>query len=142
MFRTSLAHPQKALRKGHLVYYVRIMSVACATIAVKLRSWHSSLYARNIPSAVCVAPPEDEQVMLETCRGPWFSVNLMKSASRWFHYTDNVHTWHNMETQSDTLPQVRELPVRLLTADSGDEGRATDALICLSVFRGMETTCM
>jgi hypothetical protein len=25
---------------------------------------------RNIPSAVCLAPPEDKQVMLETCRGP------------------------------------------------------------------------
>jgi hypothetical protein len=26
--------------------------------------------ARNIPSAVCVAPPEDEEVMLESYRGP------------------------------------------------------------------------
>jgi hypothetical protein len=25
-------------------------------------------HARNIPSAVCLAPPEDEQAMLETCR--------------------------------------------------------------------------
>jgi hypothetical protein len=35
------------------------------------QSWHSqlTLHARNIPSAVCVAPPEDEQVILETCRG-------------------------------------------------------------------------
>jgi hypothetical protein len=24
----------------------------------------------TIPSFVCVAPPEDEQVMLETCNGP------------------------------------------------------------------------
>jgi hypothetical protein len=32
--------------------------------------------------------PEDEQVMLETCRGLWFSINWMESASRWFHYTD------------------------------------------------------
>jgi hypothetical protein len=33
-------------------------------------SWHSRLiYARNIPSAVCLAPPEDERVMLESCRG-------------------------------------------------------------------------
>jgi hypothetical protein len=46
--------------------------------------WHSqlTLYARIIPSAVCVAPPEDEPVMLETWRGPWFSINWMKSASR------------------------------------------------------------
>jgi hypothetical protein len=36
-----------------------------------LQSWHSqlTLHARNIPSAVFVAPPEDEQAMLETCRG-------------------------------------------------------------------------
>jgi hypothetical protein len=26
-----------------------------------------TLYARNIPNAVFVAPPDDEQVMLETC---------------------------------------------------------------------------
>jgi hypothetical protein len=47
MFRAVLAHPQEALHKRHLVYFVRV-----------------------IPSAVCVVPPEDEQVMLETCRGP------------------------------------------------------------------------
>jgi hypothetical protein len=35
-----------------LVYCVRIMSVGCATFAV------------------CVAPPEDDQIVLETCRGP------------------------------------------------------------------------
>jgi hypothetical protein len=40
------------------------------------------------PGAVCAARPEDEQVTLEKCRGPWFSINLMKHASRWFHYTD------------------------------------------------------
>jgi hypothetical protein len=26
--------------------------------------------------------------MLETCRGLWFWINWIKSASRWFHYTD------------------------------------------------------
>jgi hypothetical protein len=26
--------------------------------------------------------------MLETCRGPYFLINWIKSASRWFHYTD------------------------------------------------------
>jgi hypothetical protein len=41
-------------------------------------SWHSQLksYARNKSSGVCVAPSEDEQVMLETCRGLWFSIKL------------------------------------------------------------------
>jgi hypothetical protein len=58
--------------------------------AVPLQSCHSqlTLYARNTLNAVCGAPPEDEQAMLETCRGLWFSKNWMKIASRWFHCTD------------------------------------------------------
>jgi hypothetical protein len=52
MFRTLVAHPQEALHKRHLVYCVRVMSVG------------------KLPSAVFATPPEDEQVMLETCRGP------------------------------------------------------------------------
>jgi hypothetical protein len=89
MLRASLAHLQEALHKRHLIYWVR-MSVGCATSAVPLKSWHSqlTLYARNISSAVCSAPPENQQAMLEICRGPWFSINWMKSASRWFYYTD------------------------------------------------------
>jgi hypothetical protein len=57
----------------------------------KPQSWYSqlTLYAHNTTSAVCVGPPEDEQLMLETCTGPWFSINRMKSVSRWFHYTEN-----------------------------------------------------
>jgi hypothetical protein len=50
----------------------------------------TAIVAHSIPSAVCETPPEDKQVMLETCRGPWFSINWMKSASRWFHYTDKL----------------------------------------------------
>jgi hypothetical protein len=42
--------------------------------------WHGCSKAATVSQ-----PPEDEQVMLETCRGPWFSTNWMKSASRWFH---------------------------------------------------------
>jgi hypothetical protein len=30
----------------------------------------STVLRSNIPSVVCASPPEDEQVMLETCRGP------------------------------------------------------------------------
>jgi hypothetical protein len=45
--------------------------------------WHACIFTAPQPM-----PPEDEQVMLETCRGPWFSINWMKSVSRWFHYTD------------------------------------------------------
>jgi hypothetical protein len=58
VFRALLAHPQETLQKRHLVCCVRVMSVG------------SKPGSSNIPSAVCVAPPDDEQVMLETCRGP------------------------------------------------------------------------
>jgi hypothetical protein len=37
--------------------------------------WHGcseTLYAQSVPNAVWEVPPEDEQVMLETCRSPWF----------------------------------------------------------------------
>jgi hypothetical protein len=36
MFRELLPHPQEVLHKRHFVYYVRIMSVGCGTVAVKL----------------------------------------------------------------------------------------------------------
>jgi hypothetical protein len=57
-FRALRAHPQE--------------TVGCGAVTVKLQSCQSqmTLYARNIPHAVSVAPPEDEQVMFETCRGP------------------------------------------------------------------------
>jgi hypothetical protein len=91
MFRALLAHPQKALHKRHLLYCVRVMSVGCTWM-----DWNSSpvaanihnTHARNKSSAVCVADPEDEQVMLETCSGPWFWRNWMKSSSGWLHRTD------------------------------------------------------
>jgi hypothetical protein len=106
MFRALLAHPQEALHKRHIVYCVHIFSVGCAMGAVKLQPCHSqlTLYARNIPKAVCVAPPENEQLMLETCSGHWFSIKWMKSASRWFHYTytqnfNNNNRWKWVDTR-------------------------------------------
>jgi hypothetical protein len=35
-------------------------------------------------------PFVDEQVMIETCRSCWFSINWMKSASRWSHHADTL----------------------------------------------------
>jgi hypothetical protein len=65
MFRALLAHSQVSLYKLHFVYCVRVMSV-------ESQSWCSSLtqHVRNIPSAVCLAPHEDEQVILEIRSGP------------------------------------------------------------------------
>jgi hypothetical protein len=68
-FRALLAHPQEASK-------------------LWLYRSQLTLYARNIQSAIYIAPLEDEQVMLETCKGPWFSINWMKVASRWFRYAD------------------------------------------------------
>jgi hypothetical protein len=50
-FRALVAHPQEAHHKRHL--YIAYMLCQLAA-----------------PSSFCVAPPEEEQVMLETCRGP------------------------------------------------------------------------
>jgi hypothetical protein len=51
MFRALLAHLQEALHKQQLVYCVRIMSAGC------YQGWSGTLV------------PEDEQVVLKTCRG-------------------------------------------------------------------------
>jgi hypothetical protein len=62
MFRALhvLAHPQEMLDKRHFVHCVAAPGLDCST----------DIHARNIPSAICAANPDDEQVMLETCRGP------------------------------------------------------------------------
>jgi hypothetical protein len=62
------------------------MSVGCGTVVVQpCHSQHThAIY--QVPFSA--ASPEDEHVMLETCRGPWFSINWMKSAWYWFRYTD------------------------------------------------------
>jgi hypothetical protein len=76
MFRPLLSYPQEALHKRHLVYCVHVMSVGCyqgwSGTAVHSNTGSSQLkyHARNVPSAVFVSPPEDEQVMLEACRSP------------------------------------------------------------------------
>jgi hypothetical protein len=72
----------------HFPFNLLRMSVGRGTVAVSRQPCQGqlTLYAHNIPNVICAAPPEDEQVMLETCRGLWFSINWMKSASRWFHY--------------------------------------------------------
>jgi hypothetical protein len=90
MFRPLLAHPQESLHKRHLVYCVRIMSVGCATFAVKLQWWHSqlTLYAPNVPMLSVQHLLRISSQCSKKCRGPWFSINWMKSASRWFHHTD------------------------------------------------------
>jgi hypothetical protein len=65
MFRAPLAHLLEALYKKQLVYSMRVMSVGCTNPGSNQQTQH----ARNMQIVVCAAPPEDEQVVLETCRG-------------------------------------------------------------------------
>jgi hypothetical protein len=69
MFRALLAYPQEVLHNRHLVYCVRVMSVGCTMVGVQPCHSRLTLYVGNIPNAACEVPPEDKQVMLETCRG-------------------------------------------------------------------------
>jgi hypothetical protein len=73
MFQPLLAHRQEALHKWHLVYCMRVMSVGCIRVKVEL-----TYHAHNIASAACETPPEDDQVMLKTCRGPLILNKLNK----------------------------------------------------------------
>jgi hypothetical protein len=72
MFRELLAQPQKVQHKRHLVYCVRVMSVGCTRIGVELVSLvqPTDITRTQYTKCRCVAPPEDEHVMLETYRGP------------------------------------------------------------------------
>jgi hypothetical protein len=53
----------------HLVHCVRVMSVGC-TSSTPILVQPTDITARSVTSAACLALSEDEQVMLETCRGP------------------------------------------------------------------------
>jgi hypothetical protein len=66
MFRALLAHPQEVLNKRNLVYCLRML-VGCGTFAVSLQT---DIIRTQYTEFFCVAPSEDEQVTLKTCRGP------------------------------------------------------------------------
>jgi hypothetical protein len=68
MFRALLAHPQEALQQRHLVYCMRVTSVGCTRIGVLVQP--TDVTRKQYTKCRGVTPPEDEQVMLETCRGP------------------------------------------------------------------------
>jgi hypothetical protein len=112
MFRALLAYSQEVLHKRHLVYFMRIMSADCFTVAVSvavsLQPCHSqlTLYACNIPNAVCVEPPENEQIMLETCKGLWLSINWIKSASGWvsLYWYTTMHGQQNIKLDGIPTP--------------------------------------
>jgi hypothetical protein len=67
MFRALFAHHQEALHIQQLVYVVRIMSAASYTPTLVAAIRHN--IAQNIPIVAYAVPPEDGQVVVETCRG-------------------------------------------------------------------------
>jgi hypothetical protein len=143
MFRALLAHPQEVLHKRHLLYCVRIMSVGCGS----LQPCHSQLtYAHSIPNAVCGSPPEDEQVrvMLETCRGLRFSINWMKSASRWFHYTEIWRRWQSLfqlfcEVASGFKASVKHVLEASPARSDGTHNTHTYSEVIISPFSVLES---
>jgi hypothetical protein len=85
MFRALLAYPQEVLHRWHLVYCMCVMSGDCTkeTLCSQLTK-----HVCTTLIAACLIPPEDEQVMLETCTGHQFLINWKDRASCWFHCTD------------------------------------------------------
>jgi hypothetical protein len=75
MFRALLAHLQEVLHKQHLVCCMRVMPVGCTSSTLILVQPTDITHTHNTPSVNCAAPPEDEQAMLKTCRGPEFLIN-------------------------------------------------------------------
>jgi hypothetical protein len=66
MVQALLAHLQEAIHKLHLVYCKRVMSVGCRRIGMVQPT---DITRTQYTKCIFKEPPEDEQVMLETCRG-------------------------------------------------------------------------
>jgi hypothetical protein len=93
MFRALLARLQEVLHKRHLLYLLCACYVSWLLPGlVGAAKWQ---HASSIASGVCLAPSEDEQVMLETCSGFQFTMNWIKRASRRFHCTERFLLFFN-----------------------------------------------
>ena len=67
MFRASSAHLQEDI----VVYMQHMVPSLCKLVIGRVLLKHSPVYRVTVPYAACVQlyPPEDEHLMLETCRG-------------------------------------------------------------------------
>jgi hypothetical protein len=76
MFQTLFAHLQEALFIQKLVYFVRIY-VGWLLPGLEWNSTPNLVAAsrQNIPTVLYAVPPEDEQIVFETCRGCIFVIN-------------------------------------------------------------------
>ena len=82
MFRASRAHLQEDI----VVYMQHMVPSLSIRVPGDLSIIHSSLlstghqelsYRLTVPYVACIqlCPPEDEHLMLETCRGEWYFMN-------------------------------------------------------------------
>jgi hypothetical protein len=85
MFRALLSHPQESLHKRHLVYCLRVISVGCTTRTQFTKS--------GLGSAPWGWASNDRNMLR-----PLILVKWIKSASRWFHYTDIRTMVHGQQT--------------------------------------------
>jgi hypothetical protein len=84
LFRALLAHPQEALHKRQLAAPGLEFTPVLVQPTDVTRTQYTKCRLCSSSWGWARKPPEDEQIMLETCRGP----NWIKSALRWFHYTE------------------------------------------------------
>jgi hypothetical protein len=72
----------KCIKLGTLLWDTWYIAGVLCQLAVPGLKWSEcsqlTKHARSTPSAACVSPPEDEQVMLWSWRGPWFLINWIK----------------------------------------------------------------
>jgi hypothetical protein len=104
IFLALFAHPQETLNKRQLLYRMRVMSVQYTKCRFE-------------------APREDEQVMLEICKGPSFIMNWIISTSHWFHCTDKKVSLYvinyrviNKTRSGLSAPHILDLRIKLMSA--------------------------
>jgi hypothetical protein len=73
MFRASHAHLQEDV--VYLQYLAFSRSVCCHKLRRLFRATYGSIQSVRIPDTANIqCPPEDEHVMLETCRGSLYDI--------------------------------------------------------------------
>jgi len=73
MFRAINAH----LQEDTIVHMQHMVLSLCKQVSGRVILDHSPVYRVTVPYAACVQlyPPEDEHLMLETCRGEQYFMN-------------------------------------------------------------------
>jgi hypothetical protein len=91
------------------------MSFCCTRFGVELSSTPNLVQPTDITHTQCTkchcaTPPENEQLTIETYRGPYFLINWIKCISRWFHYAGTLWCTVNRTLSLATLTFIQETP--------------------------------